>query len=289
MLLIHGFAHPHYSGEETVVPHIHISSVQSVGNFDPPQSAPIAMRPEDRYFSDSPIRGNTAVITGQEAHHLTHVMRGTVGTRVVLFDGSGAEFLAQIDRIERSQVRLSILDRREIDRELPFPLTLAVALPKGDRQKWLVEKAVELGVTRIVPLKTVRSVARPVEQAVARLDRAVIEASKQCGRNRLMEIAPPQSWPDFVANARTVPMRILAHPAERSREGEPAVQPPPLPPHSSSDPVALAIGPEGGFTPDEVALATSAGWTLLDLGPRILRVETAAILLVAMATQAWLP
>jgi 16S rRNA (uracil1498-N3)-methyltransferase len=242
------------------------------------------MRPVDRYFSDSPIEGDSAALAGPEAHHLIHVMRGTPGTRLILFDGRGAEFLAEIERIDRSEVRLSILDRQEIDRELPFALTLAVALPKGDRQKWLVEKAVELGVSRIVPLKTSRSVAQPVQQAVTRLDRSVIEASKQCGRNRLMEIAQPQFWPDFIGNTHDAPIRILAHPGSGSKD-EPAADGRSVRDNASGDPVLLAIGPEGGFATDEVAMATAAGWTLVDLGPRILRVETAAVALVAMATQ----
>ena len=106
----------------------------------------------------------------------------------------------------------SILSRESVNRELPFDLTLGVALPKGDRQKWLVEKAVELGVTRIVPLRTRRGVAQPVEQALVRLRRAVIEASKQCGRNRLLQIDQPRAWPDFVADAADAPCRLLAHP-----------------------------------------------------------------------------
>jgi 16S rRNA (uracil1498-N3)-methyltransferase len=141
-------------------------------------------------------------------------------------------------------------------------LTLAVALPKGDRQKWLVEKAVELGVVRIVPLVTERGVAQPVEQALRRLWRAVIEASKQCGRNRLLEIDEPQSWPLFVERTAGEPRRLLAHPTATA--------------------TTAAIGPEGGFTDEEVALAVVAGWQLVDLGPRILRVETAAILLAAV-------
>jgi 16S rRNA (uracil1498-N3)-methyltransferase len=204
---------------------------------------------------------------------------------LTLFDGRGAEFLAEIARIDRGKVELSILDRQEIDRELPFGLTLGVALPKGDRQKWLVEKAVELGVSRLVPLKTSRSVAQPVEQAIARLQRSVIEASKQCGRNRLMEIAPPQSWPEFVRETQAVPTRILAHPADRSHAHDFSAAIGQSSDNPLANPVALAVGPEGGFTAEEVSLAAAAGWTLVDLGPRILRVETAAVVLVAMVTQ----
>src|SRR5688572_8850936 len=110
----------------------------------------------DRFFVETPIESERAELIGSEAHHLAHVMRAAVGAEVTLFDGSGAEFPARVIKIGRSQVELVVLERREIDRELPFPLVLGVALPKGDRQKWLVEKATELGVSRIVPLQTSR-------------------------------------------------------------------------------------------------------------------------------------
>jgi 16S rRNA (uracil1498-N3)-methyltransferase len=111
----------------------------------------------DRYFSDRPIVDSLAVLAGAEAHHLIHVMRARPGTEIVLFDGSGAQFSARVERLRRAEVELAVLTRDEIDRELPRAVTLAVALPKGDRQRWLVEKATELGVARLVPLRTVRS------------------------------------------------------------------------------------------------------------------------------------
>jgi len=252
----------------------------------------------DRYFSETPISEGRVVLAGPEAHHLVHVMRAKPGTQVVLFDGSGAEFNAQVELTGRNRVQLAVLSRQEVDRELPRELTLGVPLPKGDRQKWLVEKAVELGVARIVPLVTARSVSQPrVAPASRRWDstrpvalasrqwdpkrlwRTVIEASKQCGRNRLMEIAEPRAWADYVADAADAPCRLLAQPC-----GHPTVAGPP----SAADlpgRVLLAVGPEGGFTDEEVSLAVAAGWRMIDLGPRILRVETAAILLVAMACQ----
>lgn len=129
----------------------------------------------DRYFTQPPINSDHATLDGAEAHHLIHVMRAKAGTRVTLFDGSGAEFAAQVEKVGRSDVQLAILARQEVDRELPLEVVLGVSLPKGDRQKWLVEKAVELGVDRIVPLITARSVAQPVQQALERLQRSVIE------------------------------------------------------------------------------------------------------------------
>jgi len=234
----------------------------------------------ERYFVDEPLSPGRVMLGGPEAHHLIHVMRAAAGRRIVLFDGSGAEFPAVVQQVGRSEVELSVAAREEVNRELPAEVTLGVALPKGDRQKWLVEKAVELGVTRIVPLRTERGVAQPVEQALLRLRRAVIEASKQCGRNRLLQIGEPRDWPDFLEEAAGVPCRIVAHPLEKGdRHASP------FPAEGLLDAAFLAIGPEGGLTAQEVALAVAAGWQTVDLGPRILRVETAAVLLVAMLVQ----
>lgn len=243
----------------------------------------------DRYYSEPPISGDAARLVGPEAHHLVHVMRAKPGSRVVVFDGSGAEFAARVERIDRGEVELAVLSRNEIDRELPLELTLAVALPKGGRQKWLAQKAVELGVGRIVPLRTERSVAQPGDHAIARLRRAVIEASKQCGRNRLMEIAHPQSWTDLLAGTPAVPCRILAHPDRRARAAQPSTRSNPLTAAPLPGRVLVAVGPEGGFTAGEVALAMAAGWQTIDLGPRTLRIETAAVLLVSMVVARTLP
>ena len=166
----------------------------------------------ERYFVETPVSGDRAVLGGAEAHHLIHVMRLKEAARVTLFDGSGSEFSARVERLRRTEVELSILSRAAVDRELPLLLVLAVALPKGERQKWLVEKAVELGVGRLVPLVTGRAVARPTEPVLGRLRRTVVEASKQCGRNRLMEIAPPRDWAELVGTAGDDSLRLFAHP-----------------------------------------------------------------------------
>ena len=228
-----------------------------------------------RFFVETPIQGERAILTGDEARHLASVMRAAVGDEAVLFDGSGDEFLARIERIGKRDVELAILERRAPPRELPRSLTLAVALPKGERQKWLVEKATELGVARLIPLVTQRGVAQPVESALERLRRGVIEAAKQCGRNRLMEIAPPQSIGDYLSAASPTDVRLLADPTGQPLRSIDLAR--------TNNAIHFAIGPEGGFAPDELAVAHSAGWQLVSLGPRILRVETAAVALAAWA------
>lgn len=228
----------------------------------------------ERYFVEPPVSGDTAELTGAEAQHLSRVMRAKVGDEVCLFDGSGYEFSGVIRAIDRGSVRLDIVARELVDRELPFKMTLAISLPKGDRQKVLIEKLTELGVTELIPLTTSRSVVRPDTGSLDRLRRGVLEASKQCRRNRLMTIGDAESLSDLVQSRSDFERRLIAHPYP---EGKPHSGQ--LSAASNSQPlsVIVLVGPEGGFSSDEVNQATGAGWSLVSLGPRILRVETAAI------------
>lgn len=235
-------------------------------------SADFAAPMSERFYVDRTIDLPHVVLRGDEARHLSLVLRAKGGELVTLFDGSGVEFAARISRVSKNEVELEIVERRELSRELSFDLTLAVALPKGERQKWLVEKLTELGVTRLVPLITERGVAEPVEAALDRLRRGVIEASKQCGRNRLMKIAEPSTVEQLLASNSTTPTRLFANPSGSILRRE-AV--------TTMGGILAAIGPEGGFAPGEVDAAREAGWDIVSLGPRILRVETAAIALAA--------
>ncbi len=230
----------------------------------------------DRYFVEAPIEGARARLLGHEAHHLAHVMRAKPGDEVTLFDGSGVEFSARVEKVGRSEIELEVLSRDSVDRELPVCIALGVALPKGDRQRWLVEKATELGVTRLVPLVSEHSQEHPSDSSLARLRRAVVEASKQCGRNRLMEIATRQPLATFLGETPPDALRLFAHPGGKPvgalfRPRDETMAPE----------FAIAIGPEGGFTTGEHAAAIAHGWMTVGLGQRILRIETAALALVA--------
>ena len=236
----------------------------------------------DRYFVETAIAGGEARLVRAEAHHLAHVLRAKPGDEVTLFDGSGAEFPARVERVGRSEIELAVLSRQEVDRETRVRLTLGVALPKGDRQRFLVEKAVELGVACLVPLQTERSVDRETPSALERLRRAVIEASKQCGRNRLMEIATPRKLADFLADSTTKgAVRLFAHPiagpgAKAFVDAcETSIA------RGDCPNVILAVGPEGGFTDSELNFALAERWEIVGCGERILRVETAALALAA--------
>lgn len=229
----------------------------------------------ERFFLETPPADDRATLTGDEARHLTRVMRAAVGDSLELFDGRGGAWQAEVMRLGRQEVELVILAESpaaEPHTPTATTLTIAAALPKGDRQKWMVEKLTELGAARLVPLSTARSVAEATPSALTRLRRQVIEACKQCRRNTLLEIAEPQSLAEACDARGPGTLGLLTDPA-----GQPAGRLLTPPPTS----ILALIGPEGGFTPNERQLALDSGFTAIRLGPHILRVETAAIALAA--------
>lgn len=225
-----------------------------------------------RFFLAEPIEcGLVYRLDSTESHHIAHVMRAKVDDRVTLFDGHGSEFEAEIKEISRKSVAVQAVKEHPVCRELNFELTVGVPIPKGDRQKVLVEKLTELGVTRLCFLHTARSQFPGNEKTIKKLSRSVIEASKQCGRNRLMQITGPVELADLVSG-QVVDLsgkeKWIAHPDESNAEFITA--------GPAKDALVL-IGPEGGFTDDEMEQVKSSGWNPLWLGKTILRMETAAI------------
>ena len=216
------------------------------------------------------------MLDGDEARHLTRVLRARIGDEVVLFDGTGTAWPARVAGVHRDRVDLETTATLADPPRRGPSITLAVALPKGERQKWLVEKLTELGVDRLVPLVTVRGVAEATASARARLERGVIEACKQCGRNRLMEITPPRSVADLFATLPEAGHALIAEPGAL-----------PIKPFGITATVSTLlalVGPEGGFTDAEIAAAEQAGAVRVGLGPHILRIETAAIALAVRLT-----
>ena len=226
-----------------------------------------------RFFSRLPVTGEEVTLETQEAHHAIHVVRLQPADEVTLFDGSGSEFDARVVSVGRSTLSLAITARRQKNREASRRVVLAVPLPKGDRQRFLVEKCVEVGVCRFIPLQTSRSVTKLNSTNLDRLRRAVIEASKQCGRNELMAIDPPRSLPELLLE-KPATDGVLADPAGDLSLNE-------WQDHGQS--LCLAIGPEGGFDREELQMARQNDWQIVNLGPRTLRVETAATCLAAYA------
>jgi 16S rRNA (uracil1498-N3)-methyltransferase len=219
------------------------------------------------YCPDPPSDGIYRLKAG-EAKHLGRVCRLGLGDEVEIFDGRGAATRLRIIALGNNWVDLTTVGEPIPERAPAFPLVLASAVPKADRFDWLVEKATELGVARLIPLITERTIVEPGASKISRLERTIIEASKQCGRTRLMLIDQPGRWPAIV-DAFPDSSRFLADAA-----GLPPFQ---LPTIRSGQPVVLAVGPEGGFTPAERESAARAGWLPISLGVYTLRIESAAL------------
>lgn len=235
----------------------------------------------NRFYTADPLGTGEYLLSGPEAHHLAAVRRFGPGDCVVLFNGDGNDYPAEVVSADRTRTLLAIHPPVPADRELPFPLLIASALPKGDRADFLIEKLTELGVTRFVPLATTRAVVQPRDAKVEKFARAVIEASKQCGRARLMAVDLPTRWDEFAAKSDALPaVRVLLHPPAPDRAGRSLAD---LAAEVRAGGAAFAVGPEGGFTDAEVAAAEAAGWARVGLGPRVLRVETAAVAVAAWA------
>ncbi len=217
----------------------------------------------------------TVELDGAEAHHLLHVLRAKVSDRVGLFNGRGDEAVAELINHRKSTAEFRILKHWTTPAEAD-ELILATALPKGDRARWLVEKATELGVTRIIPMRTTRSVVEPGEGKMDKLTQAAIAACKQSGRSRLPRLDLLTTLSDVLQKfSATSPTRVLllADPRADRTVGE-------LLGGQIQTTVAL-IGPEGGFTADEQSAAIAAGATTVRLGSHILRIETAALAISA--------
>ncbi|HEY2156283.1 MAG TPA: RsmE family RNA methyltransferase [Isosphaeraceae bacterium] len=222
----------------------------------------------ERFYCPQGWRNGRATLVDDEARHLARVARIGVGGTVGLFDGLGLEGDGEVMLVDRDRVELVVTHSRGGARDIAGTLVLAAAVPKGYRFDWLVEKATEIGVTRLVPIVAGRSVVDPRPAKLDRLRRRVVEACKQSGRARLMDIDEPLRWQSWLeSDHANVSARLIADPGGGPIDAR----------FDLAAGVAIAIGPEGGFTDQEVEAAVRAGYRPVSLGPTILRVETAAM------------
>jgi 16S rRNA (uracil1498-N3)-methyltransferase len=229
----------------------------------------------DRYFLPQFPDDELCELAGSEFHHLAHVMRGSPGDRLTVFDGQGTEADAEIIRLSKTSATLRLAARRCDSPQTGPQIVLATSIPKSDRFRWLVEKATELGVARLIPLRATRSVVAPGAVKLDKMRQAVIEACKQSGRNRLMPIEPLTHWEEFVSAVIPTTSTLVADP-----NGLPVPDVPES--WAKNGSLLLVVGPEGGFTETELGEAIEAGAQTVSLGPRILRIETAALALAAV-------
>lgn len=219
--------------------------------------------------------GSRQTIEGDAANHITRVLRLTPGDPLTLFDGRGGEHTARIEGFRKGAVIVEVGERSPTDRESPLSLTLAQGVSRGERMDWVVQKATELGVSRIVPVLTERTVVKldagQAERRLSHWQGIAIAACEQSGRNRVPEISAPVALHEFLQREKeSGATRLLLSPAGARRVGD--LQPP-----ESGGGILVLIGPEGGLAESEQEAALAAGFAAVRMGPRVLRTETAAI------------
>jgi 16S rRNA (uracil1498-N3)-methyltransferase len=232
------------------------------------------------------IRDNCASVGGGELEHMRRVLRLGPGDRVVLFDDEGSEHEGTIRAYRDGGAEVAIERSYRPERDAPLALTLAPALGKGDKLDLVVEKATELGVAAIMPFVCRRTVpqlgADASRRRAERWRRIALAAAKQCGRTSVPEINEAVDFAEMVRVAESPALKIFFWEGEQTLGLNALSERTPRP-----GAVFLAVGPEGGFAPEEVELATASGFHSVGLGRRVLRTETAAIVAVALAQLLW--
>jgi 16S rRNA (uracil1498-N3)-methyltransferase len=223
--------------------------------------------------------GEEIALPAQAGQHLVRVLRLAAGAPLLLFDGAGGEYAATLSAAGK-EVRARVGAHEQTERESPLAVTLLQGIARGERMDLIVQKATELGVTRIVPLSAERSVvkidSRQGERKREHWQSIAISACEQCGRNRVPVVTEPQPTGDAIAALPATATRCLL--AADGRESLAAVAA-----RQAGSPVVLLIGPEGGLADSEEKFALANGFVSCRLGPRILRTETAG--LAALAVQ----
>ena len=231
-----------------------------------------------RLFIDRPLTaGAIFALPAGPARHV-QVLRLQPGASLTLFDGAGGESAATVVQMGRSEVTVQLGDRTEVERELPFQVTLALGMPANERMDTLVEKATELGASAIQPLLCERSVLRltgeRAQRKVAHWQAVALAACEQSGRTRVPLIAPVRALPQWL---RELPPGALSRGMMGFRDARPVAAL-----RMAPAGVVCLSGPEGGLSPDEEAAARAAGFEAVSLGPRVLRTETAPLALLAL-------
>ncbi len=244
-----------------------------------------------RFYVESLATYPSILLEGPEVHHALKVLRVRIGEGVELFDGIGNVASGSIVGLEKRAIRIELSSRHFAPRDHDGRLHFVVAMPKGDRQRSVVEKLVELGADSLRPIHTRYSVAEIDEGNCERLVRYGLESCKQCCRNRNIAILPSMRFDAFLEEIRSqvadgITVFVL-HPTIGAGGGFPSSRNSGGTPEPRCDQVLFVVGPEGGFTEEEVAKCVASGGNVLGLGERILRVET-AVSVAAVLGQQWL-
>jgi 16S rRNA (uracil1498-N3)-methyltransferase len=234
-----------------------------------------------RTYTTQKLGSNTTIMLEPEpSHHLARVLRLGVGDSLVLFDGSGGEYPGEITAVDKKTVQVKTGAHRELDCESPLGIHLGIAVSRGERMDWIVQKSTELGVRSLTPLLTehsgVKLSADRADKKIQHWQKIAVSACEQCGRNRLPTIYPVQTLNLWLESTVAERKFVLHHRAERNAGAG-----------NAPATIALLVGPEGGLSEQEIEAAEQAGYASLCLGPRVLRTETAPLAAIAILQAHW--
>ena len=234
-----------------------------------------------RIFTHQLLASGQAVdLEEAPSHHLSKVLRMQAGREVILFNGMGGEYGGVITYAGKKCVTVALGEHQADDRQSPLDLELAIAVSRGERMDWVLQKATELGVTRITPLFSERTEVRlhgeRLDKKNQHWQQVIVSACEQCQRNILPSLEEPCLLEDWLPNAKGALKFVLHH---RDSRG--------LPAQTSTASVTLLVGPEGGLSQPEIDAAIAAGFAPLTLGPRVLRTETAPVAAISLVQYLW--
>ena len=225
------------------------------------------------FVSKDRISDGRIEILGDDARHIARSLRMAVGDTLSVSDGEGAVYKATLELIRDERCELSILSSSPAASESPVDITLFMAYPKGDKLETVIQKSVELGASRIIPFESERCIKRPkaekLDRTVERLNKIAHEAAKQSGRARLPEVLSPISFKELLLKARDFDLPLFCYEGDGTRSLKEVLE------GSSGGSICAVVGCEGGFSESEAQACKNMGFIPVNLGPRILRCETA--------------
>ncbi len=232
------------------------------------------------YTTQSLSEGALLSLEENSSRHIARALRLDVGAAITLFNGQRGEYTAEIVALDKKHVQVKVGALSDVDRESPLSIHLGIALSRGERMDWIVQKSTELGVSSIAPLLSERTGVKlagdRAENKLRHWQQIAVSACEQCGRNRVPIVQPITSLPTWVATV-AAEQKLVLH---QRKENTPV-----LARHATS--AAILIGPEGGLSESEIVVAENSGFTALSLGPRVLRTETAPLAALAVLQAAW--
>lgn len=238
-----------------------------------------------RYFINDEVWNETEiVITGEDHHHMFRVMRMKQGDEVICNNESGQSALCQIEQINNEKVVLRVVERLDMSTELPVSVTIAQGLPKRDKLELVLQKGTELGASRFIPFKAARSVVKWDEKKsksrMKRYEKIVKEASEQSHRNKLPIVERPVTIKQLIEESKSYDVKMVAYEEEAKSERTYSIRKS-FELLNEGDKLLVCVGPEGGFSHEEIKLLKENGFQTVRLGPRILRTETASLYVLA--------